>query len=44
MHGGQGEASSRKFFELSPRERLQVEAFLKSLVAPVPVTLAQSGD
>jgi CxxC motif-containing protein (DUF1111 family) len=34
MHGGQGAASAVKFFELSPRERLQVEAFLKSLVAP----------
>jgi len=40
MHGGQGAASAVKFFELSPRERLQVEAFLKSLVAPSSGQLA----
>jgi len=40
MHGGQGAASARKFFALSPRERLQVEALLKSLVAPPSVRLA----
>jgi CxxC motif-containing protein (DUF1111 family) len=40
MHGGQGTASARKFFELSPRERLQVEALLKSLVAPPSSQLA----
>jgi CxxC motif-containing protein (DUF1111 family) len=34
MHGGQGAASAQKFFLLSQQERLQVEAFLKSLVAP----------
>ena len=34
MHGGQASSSARKFFMLSPHERLQVEAFLKSLVAP----------
>jgi CxxC motif-containing protein (DUF1111 family) len=34
MHGGQGSTSAQKFFLLSPHERLQVEAFLKSLVAP----------
>lgn len=34
MHGGQGAASAMKFFQLSPKERLQVETFLKSLVAP----------
>jgi len=44
MHGGQGEASARKFFALSPRERLQVEAFLKSLTAPAPVALAARGE
>jgi CxxC motif-containing protein (DUF1111 family) len=44
MHGGQGEASARKFFELSPRERLQVEAFLKSLIAPPSLQLAHRGD
>jgi CxxC motif-containing protein (DUF1111 family) len=44
MHGGQGEASARKYFALSPQERLQVEAFLKSLTAPAPVALAQRGE
>lgn len=34
LHGGQGSASAQQFFLLSPTERLQVEAFLKSLVAP----------
>ena len=34
MHGGQSAAAAMKFFELAPRERLAVEAFLKSLVAP----------
>ena len=36
LHGGQGSASAQKFFQLSPTERLQLEAFLKSLVAPAP--------
>jgi CxxC motif-containing protein (DUF1111 family) len=44
MHGGQGATAARKFFELSPRERLQVEAFLKSLVAPPNLQLAQRAD
>jgi CxxC motif-containing protein (DUF1111 family) len=44
MHGGQGEASARKYFALSPQERLQVEAFLKSLTAPAPVALAARGE
>jgi CxxC motif-containing protein (DUF1111 family) len=44
MHGGQGQTSAMKFFQLSPRERLQVESFLKSLVAPAPVQLARRGD
>ena len=34
FHGGQGTASAQKYFMLSPTERLQLEAFLKSLVAP----------
>jgi CxxC motif-containing protein (DUF1111 family) len=34
LHEGQGTKSARKFFALTPRERSQVEAFLKSLVAP----------
>ena len=43
LHGGQGSSSAVKFFELTPRERFQVEAFLKSLVAPSPVGLARAG-
>ena len=34
LHEGQAQASARQFFALTPRERAQVEAFLKSLVAP----------
>ncbi|HEV3165166.1 MAG TPA: di-heme oxidoredictase family protein [Isosphaeraceae bacterium] len=34
MHGGQSERSAQKFFALSPNERLQLQTFLKSLVAP----------
>jgi CxxC motif-containing protein (DUF1111 family) len=41
LHGGQGSNSVRKFLELSPRERLLVEAFLKSMVAPPTTHLAQ---
>jgi len=41
LHGGQGTASAQRFFKLSPKERLKVEAFLKSLVAPPP-QLAQA--
>ena len=44
MHGGQAASSAQQFFGLSPRERLRVEAFLKSLVAPHSVELAQRGD
>jgi CxxC motif-containing protein (DUF1111 family) len=44
MHGGQGQPSANRFFQLSPRERLQVESFLKSLVAPPSVQLARRGD
>jgi CxxC motif-containing protein (DUF1111 family) len=44
LHGGQGAASAQKFMELAPRERHQVEAFLKSLTAPAPVELAHRGD
>jgi CxxC motif-containing protein (DUF1111 family) len=40
MHGGQAAASARKFFALSPRERLQIEALLKSLIAPPSGVLA----
>jgi CxxC motif-containing protein (DUF1111 family) len=34
-HGGQGERSAKAYFALTPRERMQVQAFLKSLAAPV---------
>jgi CxxC motif-containing protein (DUF1111 family) len=34
LHEGQGKASAHQFFSLSSPERSQVEAFLKSLVAP----------
>jgi CxxC motif-containing protein (DUF1111 family) len=42
MHGGQGQRSAERFFKLSPKERLQVEAFLKSLVAPAQVVTASN--
>jgi hypothetical protein len=44
MHGGQGAAAAHQYFSLTPRERLEVEAFLKSLVAPSAVRLARNGD
>jgi CxxC motif-containing protein (DUF1111 family) len=34
LHGGESATIAQKFFALSPRERRQVEAFLKSLTAP----------
>jgi hypothetical protein len=34
LHDGQGRASAHRYFGLSSPERAQVEAFLKSLVAP----------
>ena len=34
LHGGQGERSAKAYFTLTPRERLQVQTFLKSLTAP----------
>jgi CxxC motif-containing protein (DUF1111 family) len=36
LHGGESATIAQKFFALSPRERRQVEAFLKSLTAPGP--------
>ncbi len=36
QHGGQGAASARRYAELSPRRKRQVEAFLTSLAAPPP--------
>ncbi len=35
LHGGEGMGSARHYFMLSPEERFQIQAFLKSLVAPV---------
>jgi CxxC motif-containing protein (DUF1111 family) len=40
MHGGQGAAAAQKFFALSRRERFQIEALLKSLIAPPSGALA----
>lgn len=34
LHGGQSQLSARRYFSLSIREQAQIEAFLKSLVAP----------
>ncbi len=34
MHGGQGATAARRFAELSPRRRQQLEAFLMSLASP----------
>jgi hypothetical protein len=34
LHGGQAHGSTRRFFALSTEDRFQIEAFLKSLVAP----------
>jgi RNA polymerase sigma factor (sigma-70 family) len=39
-HEGQGGASARRFITLSARERSQIEAFLKSLVAPASAAAA----
>jgi CxxC motif-containing protein (DUF1111 family) len=44
MHGGQGAAAAHRYFQLTPREQLEVQAFLKSLVAPSAVRLAGNGD
>jgi mono/diheme cytochrome c family protein len=34
LHGGEAEATADRYFRLSPRERWQVQAFLKSLEVP----------
>ena len=48
IHGGQASESAKQFFLLSPTERLQLEAFLKSLVAPSqkaePGPMARAGN
>ncbi len=36
LHNGEASRSARKYFALSPEERMQVQAFLKSLAAPDP--------
>ncbi len=41
LHGGEATTIASKYFSLSPRERRQVEAFLKSLTAPEPVAPEQ---
>lgn len=45
LHNGEAFRSARKYFALSPEERMQVQSFLKSLAAPDPAgpALAQSG-
>ncbi len=42
LHGGQAATSTSKYFALSHQERLTLQAFLKSLVAPT--TIARAGD
>jgi CxxC motif-containing protein (DUF1111 family) len=45
LHGGQGAPATQKFMLLPPKQRLQVEAFLKSLTAPtLAVQLAHRGE
>ena len=43
LHGGQGEPSSRAYFALKANERMALQMFLKSLVAPEPLELANVG-
>jgi CxxC motif-containing protein (DUF1111 family) len=40
LHGGEAARSAQRFFELSPEEKMQVMAFLKSLRAPQQVQVA----
>jgi CxxC motif-containing protein (DUF1111 family) len=44
MHGGESTRVAQGFFNLSARERRQVEAFLKSLTAPSPAELLASNS
>ena len=44
MHGGEGTAVALGFFNLSVKERWQIEAFLKSLSAPSPEELVASNN
>jgi CxxC motif-containing protein (DUF1111 family) len=43
QHGGEATRSASKYFELKPAERLQFQAFLKSLTAPTEA-LARNSD
>jgi CxxC motif-containing protein (DUF1111 family) len=42
LHGGQAARSAQNFFQLKPEQRLEVETFLKSLIAPVATDLARA--
>jgi CxxC motif-containing protein (DUF1111 family) len=44
MHGGESTRVAQGFFNLSAKERRQVEAFLKSLTAPSPAELLASNS
>jgi CxxC motif-containing protein (DUF1111 family) len=45
FHNGEAAATARRYFALKPAERQQVQAFLKSLVAPTEAeALAQAGN
>jgi hypothetical protein len=35
LHGGEGAQSAVAYFKLTPAERLHLQAFLKSLIAPM---------
>ena len=42
LHGGQAAAAARDYFALSAPERMQLQAFLKTLVAPTEETARAS--
>lgn len=42
FHGGEAAGSALKYFALTPAERQQVQAFLRSLTAPSPDRLANA--
>lgn len=42
FHGGESAGSAQKYFMLTPAERQQVQAFLRSLTAPSPDRLASA--
>ncbi len=43
-HGGQGQASALRYFDLSTKERAQLEAFMKTLVAPGAAGVEAAGE